>query len=98
MNKEWLYNQYITLNKSIKDISLECGWSTTYIHEYLVEYGIKKNRDKIRERRKQNVENYFLKKYGVKSSNQLLSVKKKKAEALEIDYSKLEKIGYEEVI
>lgn len=41
-DKEWLYNQYITLNRTIKSIYEECGVSHHTIESYLKKYGIRK--------------------------------------------------------
>lgn len=42
MNKEWLYNEYVTLDKSTKQISEEHGCKQNTIQCWLLKHGIKK--------------------------------------------------------
>ena len=41
-NKEWLYNQYIEQNKTIKHIAKEFGYSKTTLSRYKDRFGLKK--------------------------------------------------------
>lgn len=42
INKEWLYNEYVTLDKSTKQISEEYGCKQNTIQSWLLKHGIKK--------------------------------------------------------
>ena len=45
IDKEWLLNQYITLNKTIDDISNEFNFSRKSISRRIKEYGLIKSND-----------------------------------------------------
>lgn len=43
-NKEWLYNEYITKDRSSRDIAEECGCKIGTVQQYLSKFKIKKER------------------------------------------------------
>lgn len=40
-NKEWLYEQYVTNRRSMRDIADQCGVSSMAIHNWLNRFDIK---------------------------------------------------------
>ena len=75
-NKNWLYEQYITLNKSMEKIAEENNVSRFVILKRLEKYDIKKTKDVI----KQNREKTCIKKYGVSNPNKSKEVRNKTKE------------------
>ena len=68
-NKDWLYEQYIILNKNLYDIAKEMNCDPTTICNWIKKFNIIKDFSIIKEQRVNNRQKTCLEKYGNKYYN-----------------------------
>lgn len=81
-DKNWMYDQYITLNLSLNDIANTLNIDSRSIKKFLIIHQIFKEKSSINEARINKIKQSNMAKYGVISTLQLKEVKQKSKETM----------------